>query len=150
MHHLRRYGLTAALLLGLGGMARAADPPDARGAPPLDSGFRRWNAIPPERPKPPMSPSAAERAERRAKESAAALRAQEEANFLRRIAACDRLKLIALETHNEELEKQADRLQEQAQMVYKQKISRLPGAKLPEADEPRGETKQVARQEGKR
>jgi hypothetical protein len=150
MHRLRACGLSAALLLGLGGMARAADPADARNAPPLDSGFRRWNAIPPERPKPTMSPSAAERAERRARESAAALRAQEDANFLRRIAACDRLKLIALETHNEELEKQADRLLEQAQMVYRQKTARLPGAKLPEADEPRGETKQVVKQEGKR
>jgi hypothetical protein len=150
MHRLRAYGLTAALLAGLGGMARAADPAPARGAPPLDTGFRRWNAIPPERPKPPMTPSAAERAERRAKESAAALLAQEQANLLRRIAACDRLKLIALETHNEELEKQADRLLEQAQMVYRQKIDRLPGAKLPETDEPRGEARQVAKQEGKR
>lgn len=150
MHRLRAYGLTAAFVVGLGGLARAADPVDARGAPPLDSGFRRWNAIPPERPKPAATPSAAERAERRAKESAAALRAQEEANFLRRIAACDRLKLIALETHNEELENQADRLQQQAEMVYKQKLSRLPGAKLPDAPEPRGETKQVVKQEGKR
>jgi hypothetical protein len=135
--------------MGLGGLVRAADPPDAR-APSPDSGFRRWNGIPPEKPKPPTTSTAAERAERRAKESAAALRAQEEANFLRRIAACDRLKMIALETQDEELEKQADRLQLQAEMVYKQKLSRLPGAKLPEADEPRGETKQVVKQEGKR
>ena len=149
MHRLRACGLTTALLLGLGGLARAADPADARPAPSLDGGFRRWNAMPPERPKPPATPSTAERAERRAKESAAALRAQEEANFLRRIAACDRLKLIALETHDEELEKQADRLQEQAQMVYRQKINRLPGPKLPETDEPRGDAKQVVK-EGKR
>jgi hypothetical protein len=131
-------------------LARAADPVDARNAPSLDSGFRRWNGLPPERPKPPTTPSAAERAERRAKESAAALRAQEEANFLRRIAACDRLKLIAMETQDEELEKQADRLQQQAEMVYKQKLSRLPGARLPETDEPRGDVKQVVKQEGKR
>jgi len=150
MHRLRAYGLTAAFLVGLGGLARAADPADARPTPGLDSGFRRWNAIPPARPKPPLPPSVAERAERRAKESAAALRAQEEANFLRRIAACDRLKLIAIETQDDELEKQADRLQQQAEMVYKQKLSRLPGAKLPDVDEPRGEAKQVVKQEGKR
>jgi len=150
MHRLRAYALTAAVLLGLGGLARAADPADARTTPGLDSGFRRWNGLPPERPKSPVTPTAAERAERRAKESAAALRAQEEANFLRRIAACDRLKMIALETQNEELEKQADRLQQQAEMVYRQKLSRLPGARLPEADEPRGEAKQIVKQEGKR
>ena len=34
-------------------------------------------------------------------------------------------------------------------MVYRQKINRLPGPKLPEIDEPRGDAKQVVK-EGKR
>src|SRR5437870_2912220 len=138
MHRLRAWSLTAALLAGIGGIARAADPTDARPAPNLDSGFRRWNAIPPERPKSAPPPSVAERAERRAKETAAALRAQEEANLLRRMAVCDRLELLALQMHDEELEKQADRLREQAQRVYNQKTKNLPGVRVPpEADEPR-------------
>jgi hypothetical protein len=152
MHPRRATGLAVALLAGLGLAARAGEPDEARPAN-LDNGFRRWNGIPPERPKPPVPPSAAERAGKKAKETAAALRAQEEANFLRRLAVCDRLRQIALETGDEALEKQADVLQEKAEAVYKQKTSSLPISKVVgESDETRPDSRrgQVARQEGKR
>ena len=70
------------------------------------------------------------------------------------MAVCDRLELLALQTHDEELEKRADRLREQAQRVYNQKTRNLVSVKLPpDADEPRADrrdAKQVVKQEGKR
>lgn len=150
MHQMRAWGLTVALLAGLGGTVGGAEPGDARSSNSMDSGFRRWNGIPPERPKPPAPPSVQERAEKRAKETAAALRAQEEANFLRRLAVCDRLRQLAVETGDDDLEKQADVLQAKAEIIYKQKTSNPSPADHDERKTERRGKNQVAKQEGKR
>lgn len=84
--------------------------------------FRRWGGVSTERPKapaPPVSPAAKSRAE----ETAAALRAQEDANLFRRMAVCDKLRMLALETGDDSLEKQADVLQQKANSVYQQRTA---------------------------
>jgi hypothetical protein len=59
---------------------------------------------------------------------AAAARRLEEAALLRRLAVCDQLKVVALQTKDEVLLEQADRLDEQARAVYSQRIARLPAS----------------------
>jgi len=60
---------------------------------------------------------------------AAVARHLEEAALLRRLAVCDQLKVVALQTKDEVLLEQADRLDEQARAVYAQRIGRLPAGK---------------------
>jgi len=55
--------------------------------------------------------------------------------FFRRQAACDRLREVAIITNNQELEREADRLYEQAWEVYRQRTAHLTGASTLEADE---------------
>jgi hypothetical protein len=95
--------------------------------------FSRWGGSPPPRPKTP-SPTPAAKA--RAADTAAATRAQEEANFLRRLAVCDKLQQMANETGDETLEKQAMQLQQKAQSVYKQRTA--VNFDAPADDAPRG------------
>src|SRR5438034_5125105 len=105
----RAWGISAALFTALGGVVAAAEPGDAV-PPPPDPGsaaFHRWNGGPIERPKPP-SPVVDKALKTRANDTAAALRAQEEANFFRRLAACDKLRDLALQTGDDTLEKLAD------------------------------------------
>jgi hypothetical protein len=128
---LRRmaWGLSAALVVALGGTAVAAEPGEEMNLP-IDRGnaaFHRWNGGPVERPKPPPPPPADKAVKSRASETAAALRAQEEANLFRRIAACDALKKVALETGDEALERLADELLENAGAAYRQRTANLPG-----------------------
>jgi hypothetical protein len=96
---------------------------------PGREGFNRFSGgpaisplpqAPPERPKqrPAQDPQ-------RMQETVAALRAQEEATFLRRIHVCDRLKKIALETGDQQLEAQALRLEERASEVYKLRLNKI-------------------------
>ena len=82
--------------------------------------FSRWRAVPAPRPKTPPPTSAAKL---RAADTTAATRAQEEANFLRRLAVCDKLQQMANETGDESLEKQAMLLQQKAQLVYKERTA---------------------------
>lgn len=91
------------------------------------SAFNRFNGGPPTAPvvtpeKPKTRPS---EIEKKAVETAAALRAQEEANLLRRMAVCDRLKQIALETGDAKLEEEAMRLELKAEEVYRQRTKTL-------------------------
>ncbi len=74
------------------------------------------------RPKPPPPPASPD-ARNRASETAAALRAQEEANLLRRMAVCDKLRALALETGDESLEKQAEILQQKSDTVFRQRTT---------------------------
>ncbi|MFL5331285.1 MAG: hypothetical protein ACJ8C4_20555 [Gemmataceae bacterium] len=109
------------------------------------TGFQRFNSGPPISPLPPTPPEKpkprqANEQANKASETAAALRAQEEANYLRRLLVCDRLKQIALETGNSELEAQAIRLEERASEVYKLRTANLPAGKTantaPRGDHP--------------
>jgi hypothetical protein len=98
--------------------------------------YQRWNGGPLDRPKPPPPPIVDKVAKAKADDSAAALRAQEEANFLRRIAACDKLRELALETGDESLERLADEIQEKAEAAFKQRTTRLTTSRKAD-DEPR-------------
>jgi hypothetical protein len=134
----RAWGITAALLAALVGTATAADPEDAVTLP-YDRGqaaYHRWNGGPIEKPKPPPPPFVDKPAKSKANDTAAAIRAQEEANFLRRMAACDRLRQLALETGDDSLEKLADELQQKAESAYKQRTANLPSSKVLARSEP--------------
>lgn len=73
---------------------------------------------------PPRSP-AAERRER------------EEATLLRRLEVCDRLRKVARDTADPDLERLAQQLDTRAWDVYKDRTARLPGAAALEPDEDR-------------
>jgi hypothetical protein len=102
-----------------------------------DAAFRRWGGAmaPRPKPQPPLPPSAAAKA--RASETAAAVRAQEEANFLRRLAVCDKLRQLALETGDDSLEREADVLQQKAELVYKKRTADASAVAVP-AENSRG------------
>jgi hypothetical protein len=135
MHHLRAWGVLALLAI-LGGTAAAADPDESvpanydRGA----AAFTRWNAGRVEPPKPPpVSPQVAA-AKARERDTAAAVRAQEEANLLRRLAACNRLRELAVQTGDESLEQLADELEKKAGTVFTARTTALAGGREPGAD----------------
>jgi len=113
----------ALLALSLFGSAQASDGPLVTPSPfngVQNPAFTRWGGVVSERPK-PAPPSIA--VKNRASDTAAALRAQEEANFLRRMAVCDKLQRMANETGDESLEKQALVLQQKAESVYKERTA---------------------------
>ena len=56
---------------------------------------------------------------------AASARAREQAAFQRRVAVCDRLREIAIETNNTELDQLAQELNARAWAVYKQRTAKL-------------------------
>jgi hypothetical protein len=90
--------------------------------------YQRFQGGPPVSPFPAPPPEkvrqrAAEPA-KRAAETTAALRAQEEANLLRRLAVCDRIKQIALEQGDPKLEDEAIRLEQKAEEVYRQRTAK--------------------------
>src|SRR5262245_9154576 len=73
--------------------------------------FQRFNGGTPISPLPQPAekekPKKSTEPAKRASETTAALRAQEEANLLRRLAVCDKLKQIALEQGDSKLEEEA-------------------------------------------
>lgn len=90
------------------------------------NGYGRFNGGPPTNP----APAEKERPkpkpiEKKPSETAAAFRAQEEANLLRRLAVCDRLKQLALEQGDSAMEQEAIRLEERATEVYRQRTKNL-------------------------
>ena len=126
MDRIRAWGVVAVLAI-LCGTATAADPDESvpenydRGA----AGFARWNAGHIEAPKPPpVSPQVAA-AKARERDTAAAIRAQEQANLLRRLAACNRLRELAVQTGDESLEQLADELEKKAGSVFKARTTVL-------------------------
>ena len=94
-------------------------------ADPGLAAYQRFNGGPPTSPLP--QPAEKEKPKKNAEpakrpsETAAAIRAQEEANLLRRLAVCDKLKQIALEQGDSKLEEEAIRLEQKAEEVYKQR-----------------------------
>jgi hypothetical protein len=148
MRTLGLWGGGAALLLALGAVALAADPPkdtdDPTAKPAGPAPFPRdsWNpallklfgqdarkpATKPDKDKdrekkgdaPAPRPSAQA-------EAAAHYRALEEAKLHRRQDVCRRLREIAYETQDDDLERLALELDEQAFAVYMERTRRLPG-----------------------
>lgn len=146
MDRLRAWGILA-LLAAVGGTAVAADPDKVPpGMDPGGAAFNRWNAGQIERPKPPPVPPQVAAAKAKARDTADALRAQEEANFLRRLAACDKLRQLALDTGDDSLEKLADDLQQKAEAVFKTRTAVLSPARSSDVDARASATKR----EGKR
>ena len=120
---MRRY-LSAIALGVLGSTAVFAS--SGKNDPGLNA-FQRFNGGPPTTPlaepeKPRPRPS---EIEKKATETAAAVRAQEEANLLRRLAVCDRIKQIALEQGDAKLEDEAIRMEQKAEDVYRQRTKNL-------------------------
>jgi hypothetical protein len=131
MDRLRAWGILA-LLAALCGLPAAAAEPDETVPANFDRGamgFAKWNAGHPEPPKAPPVPPEVAAAKQREKDTAAAMRAQEEANLLRRLAVCNRLREIAVQTGDETLEQKADELEKRAGAVFTARTTVLAGGK---------------------
>lgn len=137
MHRAGAWGLCIALLaVWSSGWATAADDPPVRPdaapwAKRSGKGLMQSGSAASDRPvekkankeKEPAaakSPKASDPAERTAAEKARA-----GAAFLRRMAVCDKLKQIGLDTGNDALQRMADDLLERAQAAYSQRIGEL-------------------------
>jgi hypothetical protein len=123
----------AVMLFAIGSAAAVAAP--GKNDPGL-AAFQRFNGGPPTGPvvtpeKPKPRPS---EVENKAAETAAARRAQEEANLLRRLAVCDRVKQIALEQGDSKLEDEAIRMEQKAEEVYRQRTKNVAGSKIAASD----------------
>jgi hypothetical protein len=105
------YALTTILVAGLADSACAADPPGAGRSWWMPSWpFSKKEAKPPAavKPAPGISPG------------------KEKADWLRRVAVCDRLRAIAVQTNDEELARKADLLDQRIWEVYRQRTSGSP------------------------
>lgn len=121
MYRYRVWGLTAALAIGFGGPAMAADPPAEQpsmiqklfGQKPKDAGptAARQRPMTITAPLPPEV----------VKE---ALRAEQEA-YLRRVSVCTELRRIAVERGDDALIRQADDLERQSGAIYNARVAVL-------------------------
>jgi hypothetical protein len=154
MRNLGHWGGWAVLLLALGAAAASAAPPAddddddsgkakaAAGPDPAARPRDGWNPFisrlfglddKKPAPKPDKEQVANKKADAPAPrasaqaEIAASVRAREKANLLRRQEVCLRLREIARETQNEELERKALQLDQLAFEVYKERTARLAG-----------------------
>jgi hypothetical protein len=146
MRTLQVWGIGAALLLALGAAAVAGEKPaagdDARTAARPDGGnwFGNWFGGAP-KPAPPAKNADKKKPDVAVKvspapvvDTAAAVRAREEAAYLRRLAVCDKLQEIAWETNDAELGQLAEQLVDRAWQVYNQRTANLPASR-PDAEE---------------
>jgi hypothetical protein len=83
------------------------------------------------KPAPKAEPAAAKKSNPPAKhapikEDGVAERSRQETALLRRLQACDKLKEIALRTHDPDLLRRAEQLEERAQACYAQRTARVP------------------------
>ncbi len=121
---MRRLGGAAAVLvLGLTVSARAAD----NGAAPSGGGHW-WDKVNPFADKKADAPAVPPTVPLTANAAAAALkpvvaRESEEAAWIRRTDVCDKLKQIALDTNNVELERQAELLQQRVDELHRTRTS---------------------------
>src|SRR5580765_1027072 len=106
---MRRYAC-AVVLFALGSAVAFAAP--GKNDPGL-AAFQRFNGGPPTTPvvEPEKAKPRPSEIEKKTAETASARRAQEEANLLRRLAVCDRVKQIALEQGDSKLEDEAIRME---------------------------------------
>jgi hypothetical protein len=121
--------ISGILMLGMFQVAAAQTNTDGRSKP---SWFQRLWPFHKKKAPPPAptvkGPSAVE--------TAAAVRAREKAAYLRRIAVCDNLRAIAVQTNNNELYRKADQLDQRAFAIYKQHLGQAPGEIVLQAEEP--------------
>jgi hypothetical protein len=139
MRRVGAWGMATALMVGLGMAAAAAAEPDSDVlTSPAKSGW--WSSWFGEKPKPkhkvekktiaeepPALPNPAEMGVVEQKRQMNAV--------LRRMEVCDRLRMVALQSGNEELMRQADELESRAKEVYRQQTAQLPiPVPLPDGD----------------
>ena len=128
MRRVGSWGMTAALIVGLGGAVVFAGGPD-NDVKPAPKGW--LSGLFTDKPKPPakvdkkpvetppeMTPPSVE--------LAAVERQRQENAMLRRMEVCDRLRAIALQSNNEALMHQAEELLMRAEELYRQKTAGLP------------------------
>jgi hypothetical protein len=143
MIRFRAWGLSAAVAVGAGAPAIAADPPPGQPAPTQTTLAAKLFG--PSKPKPP-GPTVRSGPVTPARPSAPplgpdvladALRAEQDA-YLRRLNVCSELRRVGAETNNDVLIRQADELERQAAAVYNQRVAALgvPKVKAPLPDSP--------------
>jgi hypothetical protein len=128
---MRRYLvslMTTFFILGMVGAAEAQALTNADLDQPKPSWFQRLWPFHKKKTPPPASVL------KGPVESAAARRARETADFLRRMAVCDKLKDIAFQTNDEELLRKAEQLDQRALAVYQQHSGQVASGGL-QADE---------------
>jgi hypothetical protein len=93
-------------------------------AEPVATGswFRWWPFAKASAKKPEQTPSKTEKVPSNP-EVPAALRAREKADYLRRLAVCDRLQIIATQSGDNELARKAEQLEHRAWEVYRQRTT---------------------------
>src|SRR5262249_6811340 len=121
MRHRAPWALSLALLAGLGAAA-AAQEPAPPSPPPQTGGSWLPNLWPFSQPQKKAAPAP----KTPAVESAATLRARELAAWQRRAAVCLRLREIARQTNDDDLERRAEQLQDEAFALYTQRVALLP------------------------
>jgi hypothetical protein len=70
-------------------------------------------------------------------------RAREQARYLRRLAVCDQLKLIAVQKKDDLLLVQAEQLESRAQAIYNQRLAQMPASKAGASTDQIGYVKQT-------
>ncbi len=125
----RMWASGAVLALGLAGVVAAADDDQP---PPPQSGWGAHGLYHP-RDKPVEKPPEKEKPVVEDVKPQTSGRERELNALTRRLADCDRLRAIARDTNDTELEHLADRLEERINTLYQQRISRMPSSEPADA-----------------
>jgi hypothetical protein len=119
MHRFLARGLAAVALVATGTVVSAADPPaDSRS---LLARMNPFATDPPAAPGPRLRPSVGPLSQ---EATLAAVQAEKDA-YTRRLDVCHRLKEIAFQTNDEQLEAKANELEKVAHATYRTRVSRL-------------------------
>lgn len=105
------YALTTIVLAGAAQTARAAEPAAGKSWLPSWMAFGKKETKPAEPAAKPPSISPA----------------KEKAEWLRRVAVCDRLRAVAVQTNDEELARKADALDQRAWEIYRARTAQAAG-----------------------
>jgi hypothetical protein len=137
MRKLRAGGIAAALLLGLAAPGMAQQKAAYRQGDGLIGSLfsnHKPDGKPGDQPAPPTETASTETPAKPSPATARAILDREQQILLRRQMACDRLREIALEAGNTEMERQADQLSEQAFAVFQQRTTGLAAIAAEEKD----------------
>lgn len=128
MRAARSWGVTAALIVGLGGAVAAADGPDNDGKPAAPKGLLSGLfGSKSKAPAPPdLKPIEDQIKTLPVADTAAAARQRHINAFLRRLSVCQRLKDLAVQSGNEALMNQAEELEAHAQAIFYRDTNGLP------------------------
>ena len=132
-----RVALLGLLMLGMASTIRAEEKAVGNFAPRRGWWHLLWGSSTPKpAPKPEKEAAKSEKPKVSALEQAMIIRNREEAALHRRWRVCDRMRQIALELQDKQLEQQADQLNERAWQIYVQRTSQFAvGQQLKNQDE---------------